>query len=491
MKLFKRYAKILVLSSFVLLGGLCVFFNYRSYKRGISLRVADNINVPSVSASSAQQDNNVSGYAWSPNIGWISFSSKNCDVNGNGYVDKGTCGGSDDQSTPSQSYGVSIDNKTGEISGYAWSPNIGWISFNKNDLVACPDGNCEAKIDFGSRKVSGWARACSGTINGDCKSVTNSNGWNGWIKMRGVLQGSTNEYGVFLDDSLNPAEFKGWAWGGDSNSGGIGWISFNCLNRNSCARSNYKVLASIVPLPVVSLAQVSVGSPYYCGVGKGMGLVELKWKYTDPNNKNQNIYWLQVATDSGFRNLVVDASTSEDIASGNWGTAGVKIVLSPTAKKDDFDIGYNGKYYWRVKAMNSEKIWSAWANGSSFTTKDHPYPWPQFTFYPVNPSVNQIVVFDASPSVCYDNNNNIVNCANNANIQWDLGNGVIWNGMTATTSYIYSGQHTIKLTVTSNGRACSYEHRINIGLPLPRWREVAPVGLFRKFLADVIRIIKR
>ena len=62
---------------------------------------------------------NVSGYAWSPNIGWLSF---NCDNNP-------PC---------AQNYGVSINPSTGLFSGYAWSPNIGWVSFNKTDLTGCP-----------------------------------------------------------------------------------------------------------------------------------------------------------------------------------------------------------------------------------------------------------------------------------------------------------------------------------------------------------------
>ena len=53
---------------------------------------------------------NVSGYAWSGTIGWISF---NC-------TDPGTCG---------LDYGVSIDGGTGDFSGYAWSENVGWIDF--------------------------------------------------------------------------------------------------------------------------------------------------------------------------------------------------------------------------------------------------------------------------------------------------------------------------------------------------------------------------
>lgn len=53
----------------------------------------------------------LSGYAFAENVGWISFS---CDNTGN-------CG-----ATP---YGVTIDPATGEFFGRAWSENAGWISF--------------------------------------------------------------------------------------------------------------------------------------------------------------------------------------------------------------------------------------------------------------------------------------------------------------------------------------------------------------------------
>ncbi|MDD5031678.1 MAG: hypothetical protein PHR36_01380, partial [Patescibacteria group bacterium] len=59
----------------------------------------------------AASDNNVTGYAWSENIGWISFSCSN------------------DNSCLTVDYGVAVDPATGNISGYAWSENIGWISF--------------------------------------------------------------------------------------------------------------------------------------------------------------------------------------------------------------------------------------------------------------------------------------------------------------------------------------------------------------------------
>jgi hypothetical protein len=58
-------------------------------------------------------------------------------------------------------YGVSIDDATGVFSGWGWSENVGWISFNKEDLNDCPSGTCEAKITLtgpNAGKVTGWAK---------------------------------------------------------------------------------------------------------------------------------------------------------------------------------------------------------------------------------------------------------------------------------------------------------------------------------------------
>ncbi len=57
----------------------------------------------------------LSGWAWSDVVGWISF---NC-------LDPNVCAISD--------YRVNIDPITGEFTGWAWNEHIGWISFNCNN----------------------------------------------------------------------------------------------------------------------------------------------------------------------------------------------------------------------------------------------------------------------------------------------------------------------------------------------------------------------
>jgi len=121
-------------------------------------------------------EHNVGGWAWTENVGWISFSCQNCDQDGNNYVDSGACGG-DNSTTWTRDYGADMATTTGVITGHVWSSNIGWISFNSDDLVGCPDGTCQAIMATTTYEVSGWGKAlsASSTENGD---------WEGWIKFR-------------------------------------------------------------------------------------------------------------------------------------------------------------------------------------------------------------------------------------------------------------------------------------------------------------------
>ncbi len=65
---------------------------------------------------SADKDGNLSGYAWSESMGWISF----C----------GNTGGTNGCATSTIAYGVTINTNTGVFTGQAWSEVAGYISFN-------------------------------------------------------------------------------------------------------------------------------------------------------------------------------------------------------------------------------------------------------------------------------------------------------------------------------------------------------------------------
>jgi len=121
------------------------------------------------------------GYAWSPNVGWISFQGDN--------------------------YGVAI-NPDSTLTGYAWSPNVGWIDFGSQS--GCPTGSCDPQVDFDTNTFSGWARA-----------LNYGHGWDGWISLGGSNHGS-GTYGIEVTSSggFTPSSY---AWGSDV----VGWMNFS------------------------------------------------------------------------------------------------------------------------------------------------------------------------------------------------------------------------------------------------------------------------
>lgn len=135
----------------------------------------------------------LTGYAWSSNVGWLSF---NC---------------SNDNSCAVSNYKVTKNNSTGLLSGYVWSPNIGWVSFNQSDLAGCPSLPCEAKLS--NTNLTGWARALS--------AVGRTDGFNGWISLntKGSALQDTVSYGPTLGGNNR---LVGYAWG----SNVIGWVEF-------------------------------------------------------------------------------------------------------------------------------------------------------------------------------------------------------------------------------------------------------------------------
>lgn len=186
-------------------------------------------------------------------LGWVSFSNK-----------------TDGTAIP---YGVFIDSATGDFSGYAWSSNIGWITFNAFEMQKCstnriqpniignPDSpdNCidaspkkaqvnittdtSGKIIGGTGLVTGWARACSIFVSGCSGAVRPDNQtgtWDGWIRLSGVTTSGTS-YGMRLDTAL--LKFRGpvcispctppspplcstcYAWSGSNaaDDSGFGW----------------------------------------------------------------------------------------------------------------------------------------------------------------------------------------------------------------------------------------------------------------------------
>lgn len=156
--------------------------------------------------------NKLCGYAWSENIGWISFASDRNDL--------------------SASYGITVgspdSNGVRTLNGYAWSENIGWIAFGGQDTVTMPGSGSRTNTSIDSiNRIYGFARACSvyqTGCSGTLKSTLETGGWDGWIGMSGMIFDPVLgpvQYAPIVD--YNNGTIRGWSWGGDV----LGWIDFS------------------------------------------------------------------------------------------------------------------------------------------------------------------------------------------------------------------------------------------------------------------------
>ncbi len=163
---------------------------------------------------------NLDGFAWSSNVGWISFNCENTDCT-------------------DSNYGVSLgaeQNGQRAFSGFAWSSNVGWVSLNAQDVAGCPGGGtCAPVINTSTNQAQGWGKALAG--NND-----SGDGWDGWVK----LGGQTTDGQAYAAELVDSRYFQGWSWAGENGSNGnpdgvIGWISWSCDNRSTCGTAEYRV----------------------------------------------------------------------------------------------------------------------------------------------------------------------------------------------------------------------------------------------------------
>lgn len=147
-----------------------------------------------------QADGRIAGYANAPNIGYVAL-----DCASAPQPPAPSCSGS------AGNWGVEVDwnpaQTSGQLSGWAWSDVIGWISFCGKTQV--PPGGDPTKASTWHSGLSKW----------QCPQ--------------------TPDYGVTITVTSSIGEFSGWAW-----NDVVGWISFNCNNSgigNTCVSVDYKV----------------------------------------------------------------------------------------------------------------------------------------------------------------------------------------------------------------------------------------------------------
>lgn len=174
-------------------------------------------------------DGNMTGAGIIPTgVGWISM---NC-IDRESETSKTCVGEVTDSSLQLWDYGVNIPEGNGSLSGYGWSENLGWISFQ--DSAGCPSGgDCNARRD--GNNLKGWARIMSISQAG-----INAGGWQGWISLNSKncdsdgngwldaacggtndnLSGAVSDYGVSIDGSTG--KLSGFAWSDE-----LGWLDFS------------------------------------------------------------------------------------------------------------------------------------------------------------------------------------------------------------------------------------------------------------------------
>lgn len=175
----------------------------------------------------------ISGYAWSSDIGWINFSS------GVTMLNDGSLTGMTLPSTYTNGVNFNIDpskivraDANGNLYGYAWSLDVGWLHFNGQTATVLNTGGV---IDLNKQPMR--ANVTIDNITGQMSGY----GWNrdmGWVNFSGVqvqpngrLQGQATALntGATLNFSSNNANvtvanngaFSGYAWSTD-----FGWVNF-------------------------------------------------------------------------------------------------------------------------------------------------------------------------------------------------------------------------------------------------------------------------
>jgi len=451
--------------------------------------------------SKAASSANVSGWAWSENIGWISFNSKNCDIDDDGVYEGANEGGG---STPAPTgcpasgtayaYGMKI-NPAGDISDYVWSENIGLVAFKRTNTGTPPmppyngggafiaktdnlntnicdannngflDANCGGKDDSTTptstyKQVFGWARAISACKDSlwDGNKCTGSGagnlsgGWDGWIRFSKDPAELGPKYAVTMD--LTTKQFRGWAWGGDV----IGWVSFNCSNQDVLSCSKYKVkLLGITP--VASNLRSDVHNPAdYCRAATPP--VRLRWDFNGGAGNTQEAYRVKIYEGANL----IDTSCDDKCDKDQGGTSQAYISNK---------LAYGKTYSWKLTVWDNEGNQSEEISAPvTFTTIPHAYPYPGFKWTPTRPSAKELMQLQ-DQTTFYDSK------PASRSWDWDFNDGTPHSSLqnpthTYTDPNLSGYQVTLKVVDGDSYGPCPLTKSVSVTFPAPSWQETPP-----------------
>ncbi|MDO8435360.1 MAG: hypothetical protein Q7S89_01630 [bacterium] len=121
-------------------------------------------------------------------------------------------------------FGIDVSNN--ELSGYAWSPFLGWLCVGTSCGAAqTPKGDApRATVSAQTKAVSGWARTLS--LNSDYSG--------GWVALDcssagGACAGAGQPQCPGWCTVYDPVRgtLSGWGWNGSDRGTGVGWINFD------------------------------------------------------------------------------------------------------------------------------------------------------------------------------------------------------------------------------------------------------------------------
>ncbi len=148
---------------------------------------------------------NVMGWLWG---GSTDENLTNCGSGINGLID---CGGigwikTNHGTEPFPSYGLNIPlTAPSDVTGYAWSSNVGWIDFQPGGTP--PANPSTPGVQRVGNDLVGWARIIS--IK-EAFNQNNSGGWEGWVKLSGATTGG-GSYGVTINPATGALAGHAWS----------------------------------------------------------------------------------------------------------------------------------------------------------------------------------------------------------------------------------------------------------------------------------------
>ncbi|MFA6514627.1 MAG: hypothetical protein WCT50_05115 [Patescibacteria group bacterium] len=317
-------------------------------------------------------------------------------------------------------HGVVLDDN-GLLSGKAWNPSFGFISFEHDGVHNPPNysfnsshcnqctsaNNCIACYDEANQTVHGWARV---------ESATTSE----WLKLdssaplptqlrTGPLNPILTGYNVELGDFAGTAQ--------PFSSTDFGDLSFNCEGEtyptSTCAIRDYKVY-----IKNLRFGRLSAPNWSYTSACQSTALqAVLRWEKLSGNQSGYEILVREnndLSTSTGFT-----CWTGGKVS----GTEAVQFIVSNDNPycQGNGGVKYNEQYYWWIRGYDDNDMPTPWYQYGSNTSADtdqnldgladtfetfkHEFPSPFFTWDPLVITVSATGTTFTSNSLAYTTGN--------------------------------------------------------------------------------------